>query len=179
MEQTNWEQVRIQAAIAAMQVILASPNMDRPLHSESITKTAVYFADALIERLGREEQKKTQEYSEQDELVRMCRSIKVQEQKFTLRVQNVFNRLGIDTFDKLLRCTGKFLLRERDFGKKCLEEVTEDIEDMGYKLGMLPPYWADVYGDTALRSDGFRKNLDTSSDAIAFVNQENAKIFGE
>lgn len=67
MEQTNWEQVRIQAAIAAMQGILANRYADgyytcgyctKPnLISDTETaRHAVKYADALIEELKKEKQ---------------------------------------------------------------------------------------------------------------------------
>lgn len=45
----DWEQVRIQAAIAAMQGVFASKDID--LYRDDVVKIAVIYADSLIEEL--------------------------------------------------------------------------------------------------------------------------------
>lgn len=55
MEQTDWEQVRIQAAIAAMQGMMA--NQDPRIHWDNVPQLAVVYADALIEELKKEKKR--------------------------------------------------------------------------------------------------------------------------
>lgn len=65
MEQTNWEQVRIQAAIAAMQGILANKYIagrftdgystrETTMSEKRLSYESVAYADALIEELKKE-----------------------------------------------------------------------------------------------------------------------------
>ena len=51
MEQTNWEQVRIQAAIAAMPIIERMFDCYIPQRRETLAYHSVELADALIEEL--------------------------------------------------------------------------------------------------------------------------------
>ena len=51
---TNWQQIRIQAAIAAMQGMCANPNYF-DLCNEPIPEAAIIYADDLVERLKGEE----------------------------------------------------------------------------------------------------------------------------
>lgn len=53
MEQTDWEQVRIQAAIAAMQELIRDVCPEFA-DIKVITETSVQLADALIEELKKE-----------------------------------------------------------------------------------------------------------------------------
>ena len=51
MEQTDWEQVRIQAAIAAMPIIERMLDCYIPQRRETLAYHSVELADALIEEL--------------------------------------------------------------------------------------------------------------------------------
>lgn len=56
MKEIDWEQVRIQAAIAAMQGVFASKEID--IYRDDVVKIAVIYADTLIEELKKKKEDK-------------------------------------------------------------------------------------------------------------------------
>lgn len=115
--------------------------------------------------------------SSQDELIRKTRNVRLRDLDLTIRALNVLHAMDIDSVDKLLRCTERFLFSTRNMGRKSLYQIEECLDKMGYKLGMLPPYWVDVYGTSALMSDNSWKRFRTTEEAEHFIETENAKIF--
>lgn len=51
----DWEKIRVQAAIAAMQGILANP--EGTMYKHDVAPLAVWYADALLAELKKEETK--------------------------------------------------------------------------------------------------------------------------
>jgi hypothetical protein len=62
--------------------------------------------------------------------------LSVNELEFSYRTMNCLNKANIKTIEQLVSCTPDRLLSIRNFGKRCLSEVIEQLGKIDMHLGM-------------------------------------------
>ena len=81
--------------------------------------------------------------------------LNVNEIELSVRAANCLNMANIATVGELCSRTEADMLKFRNFGKKSLSEIKEKLEQMGLRLGMLPPQPGDEppAGDEAAKDE--------------------------
>ena len=133
-EEPNWQSVRTQAAIAAMQGVMNFfGSID--YNKETIAKLAVEQADALIKELQGASNsvidKATQKHPQDDFLNRQLTDFPL-----SVRSLNCLKANNIHTVRDLVRLNKIDWLKFRTSGKKSLNELDDFITEHGLSWGM-------------------------------------------
>lgn len=133
---------------------------------------------AIIEQVLNDRESKKVDNPGAPELIVRTRGISTDALHLSMRSFNGLKSHEIESLEDLLRCTRKFLGKYiRNLGNKSLNEIEERLEEMGYKLGSLPPFWVIHYGTSAVMSDdSAEKSFFSYREAREFCNRENEKI---
>lgn len=137
----DWNEIRIQAAIAAMQAIIGNDNVRRTCYQyageneitpqESFAITAANCADALVKRLKHlEETTKTSTFSPS------TLDIKLEDSSLSVRAKNCLKSVDIRTIGDLLTWSRTDILKIRNIGKRTFYEIVDFLEAYGLQLGM-------------------------------------------